>query len=406
MKIPFSPPYIDNDVIAEVTDSLKSGWITTGPKVKALEQATEDLLNCQACNAVNSWTSGAILALKWLGLTDEDEVIVPAYTYCATAMAVIEAGGKPVMVDIAEDMTIDTNKVRNAITTHTKAIIPVDLGGFPCNYPELKKIITSQEVVKLFTPTTDNQRKLGRIMILSDSAHSIGAKINNKSIANLSDITVLSFHAVKNITSAEGGMICLNLPAPFNNKELQHWFKIMSLNGQTKDAFAKTQLASWRYDVIDTGLKINMPDVNAAIALAQIRKYDYLLKERKRVFNRYSSCLQHFKWAVLPFQTKKTNVENAYHLYPLRITDISANQRDMIIQKLAEVDIATNVHYIPLPNLTVFKNLGYKISDYPIANKTFEHEITLPLYPQLTDEQIDFLLENLIKVHDCVKDMK
>ena len=399
MKIPFSPPYIDDDVINEVTDSLRSGWITTGPKVKTLEDETEKLLNVEACSAVNSWTSGAILALKWLGLKPNDEVIVPAYTYCATAMAVIEAGGKPVMVDIKEDMTIDENLVLNAITPNTKAILPVDIGGFPCNYLKIKEIITLPKILKLYTPNSENQRLLGRIMLLSDSAHSIGAKINSQSVANYVDIAVLSFHAVKNITSAEGGMICLNLPAPFDNKELKKWFKIMSLNGQTKDAFAKTQLAGWRYDVVDMGLKINMPDVNAAIALAQIRKYDYLLSERKRVFDRYNSCLQQFKWAILPFQTDKLDIENAYHLYPLCIADISADQRDRLINKLAEKEIATNVHYIPLPELTVFKKIGFKISDYPIANKTFEHEITLPLYPQLINEQVDFILENLISAH-------
>ncbi len=409
MKISFSPPYIDEDVIKEVDDSLRSGWITTGPKVKALEEETEKLLGCPACSAVNSWMSGAILSLRWLGLKADDEVIVPAYTYCATALAVIEAGAKPVMVDIGEDMTIDTEKILQAITPHTKAIIPVDIGGIPCNYLRIKEIINSQEILKLYTPNSDNQRKLGRIMILSDSAHSIGAKINSQSVANYVDICVLSFHAVKNITSAEGGMICLNLPAPFDNKELKKWFRVMSLNGQTKDAFTKNQLASWRYDVLGGGMKCNMPDVNAAIALAQIRKYDYLLKERKRIFNRYNSCLQKFKWVKLPFETiengedsRKESIESSYHLYPLRILDINEQQRDDMIMKLAEKEIATNVHYIPMPSLTVFKNMGFNISDYPIANKVFKQEITLPLYPQLTDEQVDFVLENLIRVHDEV----
>ena len=416
MKIPFSPPYIDDDVISEVADALRSGWITTGPKVKLLEEEVEKLLSTEACCAVNSWTSGAILALKWLGLRPNDEVIVPAYTYCATAMAVIEAGGKPVMVDIKEDMTIDENQLLNAITPKTKAIIPMDIGGFPCNYHRIKEIINLPEITKIYTPYTDNQRVLNRIMLLSDSAHSIGAKINGQSVANYVDIAVLSFHAVKNITSAEGGMICLNLPSPFNNRELKKWFKIMSLNGQTKDAFAKMQNAGWRYDVVDMGLKINMPDVNAAIALAQIRKYDYLLHERKRVFDRYNSCLQRFKWAILPFQTDKSpkknspsavrcpisDIENVYHLYPLRISDMSSVQRDRLITELAERGIATNVHYIPLPELTLFKKMGFQISDYPIANKVFEHEITLPLYPQLTDGQVDFILENLIAVHDYI----
>lgn len=413
MQIKFSPPYIDDDVINEVTDALRSGWITTGPKVQRLEQEIQKYTNSKACNAVNSWTSGAILALKWLGLQKDDQVIVPAYTYCATAMAVIEAGGTPVMADIREDMTIDPEKVLPLINSHTKAILPVDIGGFPCNYLRLKEIINSPDVVKLFTPTTANQRLLGRIMLLSDSAHSLGAKINGQPIANYVDIAVLSFHAVKNITSAEGGMICLNLPEPFDNEKLHSWFKIMSLNGQTKDAFAKNQLASWRYDVIDLGMKINMPDVNAAIALSQIRKYDYLLSERKRVFDRYNSCLQDFEWAILPFDNygrKGKDTQNstslAYHLYPLRIADFTERQRDMLIQKLAQKDIATNVHYIPMPMLTLFKNMGFDIKDYPIANKIFTQEITLPLYPQLTNQQIDFLLDNLISAHDEIKAME
>ncbi len=413
MQIKFSPPYIDDDVINEVTDALRSGWITTGPKVQRLEQEIQKYTNSKACNAVNSWTSGAILALKWLGLQKDDQVIVPAYTYCATAMAVIEAGGTPVMADIREDMTIDPEKVLPLINSHTKAILPVDIGGFPCNYLKLREIINSPDVVKLFTPTTANQRLLGRIMLLSDSAHSLGAKINGQPIANYVDIAVLSFHAVKNITSAEGGMICLNLPEPFDNEKLHSWFKIMSLNGQTKDAFAKNQLASWRYDVIDLGMKINMPDVNAAIALSQIRKYDYLLSERKRVFDRYNSCLQGFEWAILPFdnygrKSKDTqnNISLSYHLYPLRIADFTERQRDMLIQKLAQKDIATNVHYIPMPMLTLFKNMGFDIKDYPIANKIFTQEITLPLYPQLTNQQIDFLLDNLISAHDEIKAME
>ena len=232
MQIKFSPPYIDDDVINEVTDALRSGWITTGPKVQRLEQEIQKYTNSKACNAVNSWTSGAILALKWLGLQKDDQVIVPAYTYCATAMAVIEAGGTPVMADIREDMTIDPEKVLPLINSHTKAILPVDIGGFPCNYLRLREIINSPDVVKLFTPTTANQRLLGRIMLLSDSAHSLGAKINGQPIANYVDIAVLSFHVVKNITSAEGGMICLNLPEPFDNEKLHSWFKTCYLDAQ------------------------------------------------------------------------------------------------------------------------------------------------------------------------------
>ena len=402
MKIPFSPPYIDDDVINEVKDSLLSGWITTGPKVAALEKEFQKLTGAKACNAINSWTSGAILALKWLNLKPEDEVIVPAYTYCATAMAVIEAGGKPIMVDINDDFTINTEQVRKAINKNTKVIMPVDLGGMPADYIEIKNIITSKEILDLFTPTSENQKKLGRIMILSDSAHSLGAKIGQRSIAMMTDICVISLHAVKNITSAEGGMICLNLPKPFDNQELHNWFNIMSLNGQTKDSFAKTQLASWRYDVADLGLKINLPDVNAAIALAQLRKYDMLLKERKRVFDKYTSFLKCYNWAICPYANREKDITMSYHLYPLRIQGITIEQRDKIIELLAQKEISTNVHYIPLPMLTLFKNLSYKMENYPVSYSIFQNEITLPLYPQLTNEQVDFLLSNLVKSYEIV----
>lgn len=401
MKIPFSPPYIDDDVLKEVRDSLLSGWITTGPKVNALEDEVKRYVGCQACNAVNSWTSGAILSLKWLGVKEDDEVIVPAYTYCATAMAVMDAGAKPVMVDINDDLTIDVEKIRKAITPHTKAILPVDLGGIPCNYKKIREIIEDKEIKDMFNPESETQKTLGRIMIISDSAHSIGAKISNENVAQMVDICVLSFHAVKNITSAEGGMICLNLPKPFDNEKLHSWFKVMSLNGQTKDSFSKTQLSSWRYDVVDRGLKINLPDVNAAIALAQIRKYDYLLSERKRVFDRYYNCLKEYSWAVLPFKSNK-EIQTAYHLFPLRFNPITEKQRDLLIEYLAKKEIATNVHYIPMPCLTLFKNMGYDIKDYPVSYDTFKHEITLPLYPQLTNEQVDYILKNLIEGYSIV----
>lgn len=401
MKIPFSPPYIDDDVLKEVKDSLLSGWITTGPKVNALEEEVKQYVDCKACNAVNSWTSGAILSLKWLGVKKDDEVIVPAYTYCATAMAVMDAGAKPVMVDINNDLTIDIEKIKKAITTHTKAILPVDLGGIPCDYKKIRELVESKEIKDMFTPESETQKTLGRIMIISDSAHSIGAKINNENVAQMVDICVLSFHAVKNITSAEGGMICLNLPKPFDNEKLHSWFKIMSLNGQTKDSFSKTQLSSWRYDVVDRGLKINLPDVNAAIALAQIRKYDYLLSERKRVFDRYYNCLKEYSWAVLPFKSNE-EIQTAYHLFPLRLNPITEKQRDLLIEYLAKKEIATNVHYIPMPCLTLFKNIGYDIKDYPVAYDTFKREITLPLYPQLTNEQVDYILKNLIEGYNTI----
>lgn len=397
MKISFSPPYIDEDVIALVEDSLRSGWITSGPKVKALEEELEKRLGVESCVCVNSWTSGATLVLRWLGVKEGDEVIVPAYTYCATAMAVMDAGAKPVMVDINDEMTIDVEKIRQAITPRTKAVIPVDLGGWPCDYDKIRQIVECEEIRSMFVAESPVQEKLGRILILADSAHSVGAKLQGKNIAELADVCVLSFHAVKNITSAEGGAVCFSLEA-FDNKAEKAWFKMMSLNGQTKDAFTKNQAGAWRYDIVAHGMKINMPDVNAAIALAQLRKYDYLLSERKRVYELYRKLLGEYHWAILPPKSSDRK-QSAYHLFLLRIDSVSESQRDEIIAQMAQREIATNVHYIPMPCLTLFKQAGYKIEDYPKSLETYKREITLPIYPQLSDLQVEYIVRNLVEVY-------
>ncbi|MDR0790504.1 MAG: DegT/DnrJ/EryC1/StrS family aminotransferase [Bacteroidales bacterium] len=402
MKIPFSPPYIDDDVINEVNDSLRSGWITTGPKVRLLEEEIASFVHCPKAVAVNSWTSGAILALRWLGVKAGDEVIVPAYTYCATAMAVMDCGATPIMVDINDDLTIDVEQVERAITTRTKAILPVDLAGQPCDYLKLRDIISKPHIKELFHAESKVQQDLGRILLLSDSAHSIGARTEGRNVAELVDIAVLSLHAVKNITSAEGGIICLNLPEPFNNDILSQWYRTMSLNGQTKDAFTKSQAGAWHYDIVAQGMKINMPDVNAAIALSQMRKYDYLLSERRRVYGRYTACLSNYDWAILPYLNTNNGKQSSYHLYPLRIKGISEEQRDKIILFMAQKDIATNVHYIPLPLLTLFKQQGYNINNYPKSFAAYQHEITLPLYPQLTNKQVDYVLENLLAAYKTI----
>lgn len=398
MKISFAPPYIDDDVISSVNESLKSGWITTGPKVKALEEELQTRLGIESVVCVNSWTSGAVLVLKWLGLKEGDEVIVPAYTYCATAMAVMDAGAKPVMVDINDDLTIDVKRLRKAITPQTKAIIPVDLGGLPCEYDKICKIVNDEEVKSMFVPESEVQRKLGRILVLSDSAHSIGAKLNGKDVCKYADVTVMSFHAVKNITSAEGGAICFNLPEAFEANEIKKWFKMMTLNGQTKDAFTKTKAGAWKYDIIVHGMKINMPDVNAAIALAQLRKYDYLLEERKRVYDLYRKLLREYHWAILP-PNDSSYMQSSYHLFPLRINPITENIRDKLIQRLAEREIATNVHYIPMPCLTLFKQMGYKIEDYPKSWDTYTREISLPIYPQLSNAEVEYIVRNLVELY-------
>lgn len=401
MKIPFSPPYIDDDVINEVTDSLRSGWITTGPKVKALEEEVCKLSGARRALGVNSWTSGAILVLRWLGLQPGDEVIVPAYTYSATALAVLWAGGKPVMVDSGEDFNISVEAIRRAITPRTKAILPVDIAGFPCDYDAIMSLVSEPEVKSMFSPTSDVQRQLGRIIVVSDSAHSIGAHYNGKRSGSETDIAIFSLHAVKNVTTAEGGIICLNMPEPFDNDKLYADMRLFSLNCQTKDAFTKSKAGGWRYDIIGQGMKCNLADVNAAIGLAQIRKYEDLLKERKRVFTRYNDALKQYDWALTP-PAVTPGKESSYHVYALRIKDVTEHQRDEIIQEIAKSEVAVNVHFVPMPMLTLFREKGYDIKDYPQAYRNYAHEISLPIYPQLTDEQADFVIRTVVEAHNKV----
>lgn len=401
MKIPFSPPYIDDDVINEVTDSLRSGWITTGPKVKALEEEVCKLSGARRALGVNSWTSGAILVLRWLGLQPGDEVIVPAYTYSATALAVLWAGGKPVMVDSGEDFNISVEAIRRAITPRTKAILPVDIAGFPCDYDAIMSLVSELEVKAMFSPTSDVQRQLGRIIVVSDSAHSIGAHYNGKRSGSETDIAIFSLHAVKNVTTAEGGIICLNMPEPFDNDKLYADMRLFSLNCQTKDAFTKSKAGGWRYDIIGQGMKCNLADVNAAIGLAQIRKYEDLLKERKRVFTRYNDALKQYDWALTP-PAITPGKESSYHVYALRIKDVTEQQRDEIIQEIAKSEVAVNVHFVPMPMLTLFREMGYDIKDYPQAYRNYAHEISLPIYPQLTDEQADFVIRTVVEAHNKV----
>ncbi|VBB43293.1 Uridine 5'-(Beta-1-threo-pentapyranosyl-4-ulose diphosphate) aminotransferase, PLP-dependent [uncultured Paludibacter sp.] len=403
MKIPFSPPYIDNDVINEVIDSLKSGWITTGPKVKALEVEIKNFSNAHEVLCVNSWTSGAIMMLKWFGVKADDEVIVPAYTYSATALAVLHVGAKPIMVDSGDDFNISVEAIKKAITYKTKAIIPVDIAGFPCDYDAIMEIVKDSEIQSLFTPNSENQKKLDRILVLNDAAHSLGAWYNeNTRTGNETDIAIFSLHAVKNVTTAEGGAICLNLPKPFDNKELYTELRQMSLNCQTKDAFSKSKAGGWRYDITGLGMKINMADVNAAIGLAQIRKYPDLLKERKRVFELYNKAFSKLNWAIIP-PAKKHKRETSYHIYALRIKGFSEEKRDAMIEEIAKSEVAVNVHFIPMPMLSFFKTLGYKIKDFPMAYNNYKSEISLPIYPQLSNEDVFYVINSVIEAYEKVK---
>lgn len=285
MKIPFALPLIDQDVLDEVNDCLvNTGWLTTGPKVRLLEKEVVNLTGVEAALCVNSWTSGAMLMLRWFDIGPGDEVIIPAYTYSATALCAMNIGAVPVMVDIKDDFNIDANKIKAAITQRTKAILPVDLGGYPCDYDEIMELVNSPEVKAMFQPASKRQKSMGRPLVLVDAAHSIGAQYKGRPSGTLADATVFSLHSVKNVTTGEGGAICLSLPYPFDNAKEYQFLKTFALNGQNKSAFEKNQVGGWRYDIIAQGLKVNMPDICAAVGLAQIRKYlSQLLPERKQI---------------------------------------------------------------------------------------------------------------------------
>lgn len=399
--IPFSPPHIDQKIIDEVVDALSSGWITTGPKTKLFERKLAEFCEVEKVLAVNSWTAGAEMLLKWYGIQEGDEVIIPAYTYCATANIVIHCGAKPIMVDVGDDFCIDVIALEKAITTKTKAIIPVDIAGFPVDYDGIRKIIEKDEIKRLFCPNNESQEKLGRILLLSDAAHSFGASYKNKKVGNQCDFTVFSFHAVKNLTTAEGGGICINMPAPFNNEELYKELNIWSLHGQTKDALAKTQKGAWEYDVITAGYKCNMTDILAAIGIVELERYSMILLKRKQIFDYYNEKLRQFDWAIVPKQQDE-NRKTAYHLYLLRIKGITIKQRNELIQYMFDNEVSVNVHYKPLPELSYYKNLGYNILDYPKSKYMWESEITLPVYYDLTQGQLETIINTLIRAYQEV----
>lgn len=389
MVIPFSLPLIDDDVIAEVNDALtNTGWLTTGPKVRQLEVEIGAITGTPVL-CVNSWTSGAMLMLRWFGVGPGDEVIIPAYTYSATALCAMNLGATVVMVDVDDDFTVSAEKIRAAVTERTKAVIPVDMGGLPADYDAIRAVLDEPELRAKFTASTERQAALGRILVVSDAAHSIGATYRGTPIGQWADATVFSLHSVKNITTGEGGAICLALPEPFDNDAEYVFLRALALNGQTKSAFEKNQPGAWRYDIIDQGLKVNLPDLGAAVGLAQIRKYQStLLPERKRIFARYQAAFADYDWAVRPISADAER-ESSCHLYLLRIAGADEDRRDRIIQAIADRGVGVNVHYIPMPLLTLFKNLGYRIEDYPVTYALYANEITLPLYNGLTDAQVD-----------------
>ena len=395
--IPFSPPRIDQKVIDEVVDTLKSGWITTGPKTKEFERRLTAYCGNKATLAVNSNTVGLEVVLRWFGVQEGDEVIVPAYTYCATANVIVHCGAKPVMVDVnADDFDVCLEKVREAITDKTKVIMPVDLGGMPCAYDELFELVEAEDVKTLFQAKTEEQRKMGRILILSDSAHSIGAEYKGRKAGCLADVSVFSFHAVKNLTTAEGGAIMLNLPEPFDNEEVYRYLCTYTLHGQNKDALAKTKRGAWRYDVLVSGFKGNMTDIMASIGLVELSRYeDDTLHYRKCIYDQYTDAFARYGWAELPIYETEDR-KSSYHVYCLRVKGITEQQRDEIIQRIFDKDVSVNVHFQPLPLLSAFKNKGYKIEDYPVAYDNYCREISLPVWYGLSEEMVKTVIDAVI----------
>ena len=398
--IPFSPPRVDEAVIEGVLAALRSGWITTGPRTKQFEKEVAEYCGVEKFLAVNSWTSGAEMLLHWFGVQAGDEVIVPAYTYCASANIVVHCGAKPVLVDVNEDFTINIDAIRKAITPKTKVILPVDIAGLPVNYDAIMDMVKEPAIQAMFQANTDRQKKLNRILVLNDAAHSFGAIYKGKKVGTACDFTVFSFHAVKNLTTAEGGGICINMPAPFNNEDLYKELNIYSLHGQNKDALAKMQKGSWEYDVIDAGYKCNMTDILASIGLVELHRYDSeSLRRRKEIFKAYTEAFSKYDWAIIPTY-KEAERETSYHLYLLRIKGLEVPQRNDMIQKIFDKDVSVNVHYKPLPLLTAYSSRGYVMSDYPVAESLWKNEISLPVYYDLTDEQVQLVIQAVIKSYE------
>lgn len=395
--IPFSPPRIDQRVIDEVTAALKSGWITTGPRTKKFEKEITAYCGNKVSVAVNSWTMGMQVLLHWWGIGPGDEVILPAYTYCASANVIIHAGAKPVMVDINnEDFNISVEAVKSAITNRTKAIFAVDIAGFPCDYEGLYRIVNDSKLKSLFNPSNELQATLGRILLVSDAAHSFGAMQNNIRSGAMADISAFSFHAVKNLTTAEGGALCFNLPDSFDHEQIYKEFCTLILHGQNKDALAKTQKGNWRYDVEEPGFKCNMTDIQAAIGLIELERYQENLDRRKLIFKMYDDAFAPYDWAITPIHST-SNATSSFHLYQLRIANVSEQKRDLIMQAIFDKDVSVNVHFLPLPTLTAYKKRGYKMEDYPETWNKYQNEISLPVYFDLTDSQVSMVVDAVVQ---------
>lgn len=400
MKIPFSPPDLTDAEINEVVSALKSGWITTGPKTKELEREVASLCHTDKAVCLSSQTSCAEMALRLLGIGEGDEVIVPAYTYTASAEVVCHVGAKLVFIDSQPDsLEMDYNAVEKAITDKTKVIIPVDLAGIPCDYDRIFSIVEKKK--SLFKPSNDIQSKFGRIIVCADTAHAFGSSWHGHPVGSVADFSAFSFHAVKNFTTAEGGALTWRPNEALDDEELYKRVQLYSLHGQSKDALSKNQLGSWEYDILGPWYKCNMTDIHAAIGLAQMKRYPSLLKHRREIIEKFDNAFKPLGIHTLPHFTDEYT--SSGHLYLTRVfkkngEPISDEERREIIIKMAERGITTNVHYKPLPMMTGYKKLGFDIKDYPNAYAHYANEISLPLFSRLTDEEVDYIIDNYTDV--------
>ena len=395
MKIPFSPPDISELEVAEVAEALRSGWITTGPRTKQFEKNIGEYLGTNNVCCLSSQTACAEMALHILGIGEGDEVITTAYTYTASASVVCHVGAKLVLVDTKPgSFEIDYDAVEAAITEKTKVIIPVDLGGVPCDYDRLFDIVESKKL--LFKPSNNIQKAMGRISINADTAHAFGAERHGKKAGTIADFSSFSFHAVKNLTTAEGGTLTWRTIIGIDDSEIYHQLQLLSLHGQSKDALAKTKLGALEYDIVGTWYKCNMTDLQAAVGLKQLERYPEMLTRRREIIERFDAAFKPLEIETLPHYTD--DHISSGHLYLTRVPGITAEQRNEIIIKMAELGVATNVHYKPLPMHTAYKNLGFDIKDFPNAYEQFANEITLPLHTCLTDEQVEYVIECYVKV--------
>ena len=393
-EIPFSPPDISELEINEVTDVLRSGWITTGPRTKQLEKNIAEWVGTEKCVCLNSQTACAEMALHVMGIGAGDEVITCAYTYTASASVIAHVSAKIVLIDTQKDsLEMDYDALESAINEKTKAIVPVDLAGVPCNYDRLFEIVERKK--HLFNPNNEIQSALGRIAIMADTAHAFGAKWHGNMIGSVADFSSFSFHAVKNLTTAEGGALTWKTIPGINNEDIYKKLQLLSLHGQSKDALAKTKLGAWEYDVVGTYYKCNMTDVAAAIGLKQFERYPNMLKRRKEIIEKYDTALKPLSVETLDHYTDEW--ESSGHLYLTRVQGITLEQRNEMIIKMAERGVHCNVHYKPLPMHTAYKNLGFNIDNYPNAYDFYHNEITLPLYSKLTDEEVEYIIENFKK---------